>query len=162
MLLFALLLLEAQLDGDLKQKSVALKVTAEEWSLFLRWRAQACQISELNISLNQLLRLGLLHQGSGEERISLAPIHAKIRRRTDADFVLPRRVTLTMNEALWSHMNRLSDRSGGTNTQVVVACAELMMMQLEQERAEKTPRKRGATKLSKARASGAIVRPRRR
>lgn len=140
--LIALLLMEAQLGGDLKQKTVTLKVRAKEWTDLLRWRAQASEASQVNIPLNQLLRLSLRHQGSGMELACLAPMPGNRRRRLDDQGDIPKRISLTMNLALLAHLNELCARSGGSQSQVVYACAELLMMQVAQVKQSRPSRKR--------------------
>ena len=148
--LIALLLTEAQLSGDLKQKTVTLKVTPEEWTDLLRWRAQASEASQVNVALNQLLRLSLRHQGSGMELACLAPMPGNGRRQLSAKSTSPKRISLTMDLALLEHFNELCARCGGSQSQVVYACAELLMLQLAQVKQAQSPRKRRTKKVTVA------------
>lgn len=140
--LIALLLMEAQLDGDLKQKTVTLKVSHKEWTDLLRWRAQASEASQANIPLNKLMRMSLRHQGSGMELACLAPMLGNGRRRRVDQSDLQKRISLTMDIALLAHLNELCARCGGSQSQVVYACTELLMQQVAQAKQARPPRKR--------------------
>jgi len=140
--LIALLLMEAQQSGDLKQKTVTLKVTPEEWFDLLGWRAQASEASQVNIPLNKLLRMSLRHQASGMELACPAPIQGNGRRRRVDQSDSLKRISLTMDLALLAHLNDLCARCGGSQSQVVYACAALLMLQVAQLKQARSPRKR--------------------
>ena len=140
--LIALLLMEAQLGGELKQKTATLKVTTEQWTEMLRWRAQACEASQGNIAMNQLLRMALRHQGSGMELACPAPLSADGRVRFDDSSHPLKRISLTMDSPLLAHLNELCARCGGSQSQVVYACAELLMQQVAQVKQARPSRKR--------------------
>ena len=140
--LIALLLIEAQLGGELKQKTATLKVTTEQWTELLRWRAQASEASQANIALNQLLRLSLRHQGSSMELACLAPMHGNGRRRPVDESDSLKRISLTMDAALLTHLNVLCARCGASQSRVVYACAELLMLQVAQIKPARSSSKR--------------------
>lgn len=136
MLLLLLLLLEAQDEGSQKERAIAFNVTPTQWSLLLRWRSSVCEWSEMNISTNRLLRLALLHQGSGEEQACLAPIGmSEPRRRGRPASEATKKLTVTMSRSIEDRLQSLCDRSGGTRSQVMFNCATLLMEQIEDERA---------------------------
>lgn len=135
MLLLILLLLEAQDEGSQRERAIAFSINSTQWAQLLHWRAQVCEWSEMSISMNQLIRLSIIHQGSGEEQASLAPIRISEPRRRGPAHDPSKKLTVTMSQSIESKLQDLCDRSGGTRSQVMFNCITLLMAQLESERA---------------------------
>jgi hypothetical protein len=125
-----LMLLEATHPGSQVEKAVALKFTVEEWLQLMTWLSTVSVITRKNFALNQFLRLGLLLQGSGEEAEPLGAIEGTIRTRGSLT-APPKKVSAKMPASVAQHLRALCQQSGGTNSQVVYACAALLAGQLE-------------------------------